>query len=1011
MAYSEKYYITFCTKDGRDARFSFLKNDYEGSSTELTGQPVPVTINYDSEDDFKFSPIRASSCEVNMVFDEDDGVGFEDIWTADEREYKGELVVDSILQWTGYLIPNGFQYAFVGGKYNAQATFSDGLGTLEDYIFRDENTNKPYGNSDLTYNDGFLFPWSLIATEILRKLDLDLDLWCCVNSYEQTMAKTGDTRDADPLSASYVNVKTYIKESEEKDKPYWSKKGEEWNCKEVLENLLHIFGARIYQEKGVWRIISIDSLVDYGTGATQLYWRKYNTLNVYLGYETINDLHTIPCNNSGAYLLGNDHTLSMDYVYGAFRMNYEYTFLRDGDSPLNLLPNGNFEDFTNDSKLAAPTGWYRWRLDNKWHIRLQEVSVTPPSLTNGIETAIEIGTQKTGIDASGTDPNSAIWTALMNESPAFAAEGGRLSFEIWNRYRYNSPDMTVQYAPMYRLTLNTLSGTGYYLRNDFYDGKFQYSWAEIDIEHVTDPFGNILGTKQDVYFFYLNAWQSVNDSDLNSNVWHHFQFELPPAPQDGFFQLSIHGLAASSGRRSPNFPPFRSWTTGAAPTASNANFSLTDKWRVVREDWADQGGNIPRLQVTGIVLGLIPNEDEYAQEQDFIYENPNPRYTYEVDPITIYNGDIQSRFHISNIVVPTNTGEGKNFWDTINDGYGKSSLGLLTVKQIMRQYFKPYRILEGSVRLDNATFGGVYEIPTLTGIRFMLQRASFDVKRQVVSEGTFIQVGGETLPEGGTEGGNNLFPNWQATGVTYCEKENDVNTGYIVIEEEDVNPNSETYGEFREVVTETQDLTACPLNLPWLYYFGVDDVSLEIENLNTYPVTQVASNEVQVSFDNDGTKYLYFVHRQNLGVVERVYTPTQPSNVVSDWVYLADITVNGYIYRVFRTDYTMIPFEGYLHNFVFSGDVDPQISGTPFLMTFQGDVDKATVCSFITFGTALTFYFTPTGNLEPSVGQTVYNDKELTQPRIQDQIRWYKIGDSRVIQLDTTGEVLNIENC
>lgn len=1006
MAYLEKYYITFCSEDGDVCRLSILGNDYEGEATDITGQPTPVTINYDSEDDFKFSPIRASTCEVNMVFGDSLGITFDEMWTADEREFKVEFIKDSVLQWTGYIIPDGFQYAFVGGLYYAKITASDGLGTLEDYIFRDTNTNKPYGNSDLTYNDGFLFPWSLIATEILRKLDLDLDLWCCINSYEQTMTKVGDTREADPLSASYVNVKTYIKESEEKDKPYWSKKGEEWNCKEVLENLLYVFGARLYQEKGVWRIQSVDANVNYGTGVTQLYWRKYNTLNVYLGYEAINDLHTIPCNSSGAYLLGNDHTMSMDFVYGAFRMNYEYTFLRDGDTPLNLLPNGNFEDFTNDSKLAAPDGWFRWRLDNRWHIRLQGVEVDPPSLTNGISTAIEIGTQKAGMDASGTDPNTAIWTALVNDDQSFVKEGGKLTLEMWNKYRYNSPDKQVQYAPMYRLVLYAIDGT-YFLRNNVINGKYGYTWEKSKLQPIP---GTTL-SYEGIFYFSMVAWQSVNNSDLNSNVWHHFQFDLEDVPADGFLELSIHGLAASRGRNSENFRAFQSYTTDYGLDATNATFALTDKWRVVREDWADQGGNIPRLQVTGLILGLIPNPDEYAEAQDYIYENPNLKYTYQVDPITIYNGDVQSQNHVSNIIVPTNVSGGKNFWDTLDESFGKSSLGLLTVKQIMRQYWKPYRILEGSVRIDDATFGGVYEIPTLTGLRFILQRASFDVKRQVISEATFIQIAGETLTDGGTEGGLTTFANWQPTGVTFCEKVDNVNTGNVIIEEEDVNQNSETYGEFREVVSDTPDLVSCPIGQTWLYYFGVDDVSMEIANLATYPVTQVASNEVQVSFINDGTNYLYFVHRINLGVVERIYTQTQTNNVIEDWVYLEDITINGYLYRVLRSDYQMTEFDGYVHNFVFSGDIEPPVEGTPFLMTYQGSVLKFDTCSFITFPSALTYYFQPTGSLEPMVGAIIYNDKELVHPRVESQTRWYKIGESRVIQIDTAGTVLNVENC
>jgi hypothetical protein len=60
------------------------------------------------------------------------------------------------------------------------------------------------------------------------------------------------------------------------------------------------------------------------------------------------------------------------------------------------------------------------------------------------------------------------------------------------------------------------------------------------------------------------------------------------------------------------------------------------------------------------------------------------------------------------------------------------------------------------------------------------------------------------------------------------------------------------------------------------------------------------------------------VHLKSLGVVEEITTPTSPNNVLSDWVYLADAVIDGYIYRVLRTDYIMTEFTGFTHNFKFS---------------------------------------------------------------------------------------------
>src|SRR3972149_3914765 len=355
MAYLKKYYITYCTPEGLNCRVSILQRDYVGAVTELTGQEIPFLINYENTEDFKFSPIRASAADVFMVFG-GDLTDFEEFWTADEREFKVMHYVDSVLEWSGFVIPNGFSYELRGGLYYASIQASDGLSTLQSLDFMNDNTGRHYGLDDLTYNNGFEFPFILILTEILRKLDLEISVWTCVDSYEKTMNKTDLTRIGDPLAVAFVNVKTYINDTKRKDIPYWNDIAQNWNCEEVLVNLCYLFGAKVFQEKGVWKFKTINADVDYGTGATQRYWRKYNTLAVYLGYEPINSLNAVTCD----LMIENDHTMAMGDVYKAFRMNYEYQFVREGDSPVQLLTNGTFEIFDNVDEYSAPSGWERF---------------------------------------------------------------------------------------------------------------------------------------------------------------------------------------------------------------------------------------------------------------------------------------------------------------------------------------------------------------------------------------------------------------------------------------------------------------------------------------------------------------------------------------------------------------------------------------------------------------------------------------------------------------------------
>ena len=103
MAYNEKYYLTFCNPEGQNCRVSILQDDFEGLATELIGQPDPIVISYDNNDDFKFKPIIESEAEISLIFD-DETLSFSELWTSNERTFKVEYKIEGLLEWTGFII-------------------------------------------------------------------------------------------------------------------------------------------------------------------------------------------------------------------------------------------------------------------------------------------------------------------------------------------------------------------------------------------------------------------------------------------------------------------------------------------------------------------------------------------------------------------------------------------------------------------------------------------------------------------------------------------------------------------------------------------------------------------------------------------------------------------------------------------------------------------------------------------------------------------------------------------
>jgi hypothetical protein len=919
MAYGKKYTHNYCNSEGVACEVSVLEVDYVGAVTELEAGVIPFRKTYSNSSDFKFEPIRASTASVVFVFQNGDEIDFEQFWTADERKFQILHEINNVVDWIGFIIPNGFSYAFTGGLYEGVLTAADGLATLNDIPFA-FNSNLPYGTTDLVYNNGFEFPFSLQATEILRKLELDLDTWISVDVYERTMNPAAIDRFADPLSASYTNVKTYINDSSRNDIPYWRDAQEVMNCRTVLENLCYIWGAKVYQSEGAWRIKRVNIDADYGAGVTQRYWHKYNTASVYLGKEVVDKEVFINCATVSKALIGTDHLLSMDEVYSAFRINYDYTFVRDGDNPISLVKNGSFANWTPSSKFDAPPEWYRWRYrSDLFYLGAKPVTI-PETDAGGFTTGIEIGTQPTGFTSGDYDRSAKRWSSIRATNEIDLVKGDTLSLSIWQKTQEQFSDPRAHAVSMlYRIRLETPFGKVFFLRNDPSNAEYglrSLSWVETDEVNKNNSFIN--STTSDVFFWLRGGiGQAVENDDIqpiNTNGWRRFEMILQDVPETGNATFDLVGTASRSMPTSKFNPSLKVYDIGF-------NGNEVQEWGPVRTEFFNSGA-AARPQVTGISFGKIPNAADQPESQDYVYENTTGRYSLQVDPITILNGDTQDVDHISNIIVPSNVGTGKNFWDTIDNKYGLSSLGLITCKSIMNLYIKPFRLLEGTIKASGLTMDTRIELEALPGRFFSILSGTFNEKKNYLEDVTLFEISNIAIADGGREGENTTDPVYVDTGNFLCVKDfSGLNTGIVGYEQRDVNPNSETYQQVDFRLTPI-DVALCPIGDPAQFYFGTDGLVLAVANLEQFPLfTSLEGGTgkliVQNQISNPGGEYIYFVHLQSLGLVESVFTDAQ-DEVVSDFQYLADIFVDGFLYKVLRQDYVTADFQNLNINYKFS---------------------------------------------------------------------------------------------
>lgn len=899
MAYLEKYFYTYCDYDGVPQKLSIEERDYEGSPMEVRAAPVPFAISYESTSDFKFDPIRPSKANINLLYDE--SFDFQEFWTSDERQYKVIKYYDyggvgQKIEWLGFVIPNGFSYLMRAGVKYASIEASDGLNILESIPFVDSNGN-PYGTLPLAFNDGVMFPYSLMFTEILRKLELDIDTWIALDVFEKTMLKDGDGREYDPASQAFKNIRTYINQSTRDDIPYWRDKGEVWDCKRVMSALLIIWGAKLYQEDGVWRI----KRVNLDANRTDKYWYQYNTLGVYIGREAVTGAVHFPCKSITDILVGRDHTISMDRVFEAVRVNYKYTFERDASQSGNRIVNPNFEDFG----AHGPNDWVKHRFNRKVNSIPTIQDTLSGQNTNEITTAMRIPTNADGRRA-------------IRASPIDIKEGEKLYLEFWEKVEGGVVDEN--WTGVYQLYLSNaeLDNTNvHFLVNDGISGT-----TKKDI--VTNQQGESVKALRSKWIkrpifdqVFFGSYPSMLVPDASGNdFWIKIIVDIPRAPITGSLTLFVFGAAEFRPYYQFQFyykKPFPIFYPDYTISAidRNDNWVEKDNYRPVPENKARD------LSITGMFLGTIVEEANEPDEHDYIATNDG-LYTDRFEPIDIFNGDAGDRDHISNIVVPTANGA-ELFWNTQENVFSKNAkIGLILAKSVLMQYNKPYRMIDGALAASGLKFGTLITFESLPGIQFIVQRGTFsDYEIEGSFQGTLVQISENEDIEGGFDNGNTLDPIWASTGRTRCQKDgSNLNTGIVEAEEQDINPASETQGDTRWVAGD-EDLATCPLGEPDNYLWGSDDASLDTANMVNFPFG-LDGDGVSVLYSNPGGEFLYFLHRFESGQVVETITTSFQGNIIADWQYLSDVVVDGFDYRVLRMDYVTGEYQDLTVNFVFS---------------------------------------------------------------------------------------------
>ena len=232
--YGARYEVDFMDVYDTPCMVRIFQRDYAGPVEILKAQPQPVVLDWPggATSHVFTTLLRGSSCALAlylMRFDQ-----LLPLFSGDERLFRVDYTRAGNLFWTGYLLPEQYDVAWLTPPATFNLAATDGLGSLSTIPFI--GAAKDHLRGDRSLLSVILF--------CLNKLDLGLPLHTLVNLYPSAA-----TLAASALEQASVDAGQYD-----------DGKGTAYDCGKVLSDILTTFQARLYQENGSWWLERLSEL-------------------------------------------------------------------------------------------------------------------------------------------------------------------------------------------------------------------------------------------------------------------------------------------------------------------------------------------------------------------------------------------------------------------------------------------------------------------------------------------------------------------------------------------------------------------------------------------------------------------------------------------------------------------------------------------------------------------------------------------------------------------------------
>jgi hypothetical protein len=333
--YRERWNLTFDDQDGTPLELRIFQRDWAGAVTPIIGTGEPVVLSWDSGSDPGGYLPEAVGANLDFSLRTEIVSQFLDTALNDDRFNRVDYYRGGKLQFRGYIDSTSYEEALLGPGQEVKLKAVDGLGQLNDTKFINFFGERQVARTSMLS----------IILKCLSFADVNLPVVCGLNLRDQLMTATGD-----PLLEAYVHRNAYDKSGDESDAKYVSD-DDLVDCRTVVNAILRLFNAMLFQADGCWKIISLSEVdADFDVRV----WSPAGTL---LPVGTIDTtptpLRILPSTNATGpnELYWVDRSQLRTIVAAAKIVNVKVKPQLEA----NLLDNGYFVDW--DSTNTRPQYW------------------------------------------------------------------------------------------------------------------------------------------------------------------------------------------------------------------------------------------------------------------------------------------------------------------------------------------------------------------------------------------------------------------------------------------------------------------------------------------------------------------------------------------------------------------------------------------------------------------------------------------------------------------------------